>query len=454
MATQYPSNRPTQGYNSRPAQRPAARPTGSRPAGTARPAGSSARPAGARPSGSRPAQSAQTRRPAPQGSRPTGNRRPPQRKKKPQGRFYAFIALAVLLIIALVLIIAKPFGGSNDPQVVVTPTAVPATVENTGTEATTETASSASHADTLAAMLGDSDTEVQGLSAEDMAVVTDLSVNQSLPSEWMNVLLLGSDERKISESARTDSMIICSINMNTGEVKLTSVMRDLAVDFDDIGKYNGTYRINSANYFGGEKLAMKTINECFGMNIDKYVRVNFFGFQEVAAALGGVEMDITEAEMNEINKRIKEQHKFAVESGVDDSGLPKELLETYGENVHLDGRQTLAYARIRKLDSDYARADRQRKVLVALMGKLKGAGAADLAMLASSCMQHVQTNLTLDEILAVSLKVLNSGLDNVESFRLPINDSYVQERRKNQEMFYDCDWSKNASALYSFIYSN
>ena len=77
----------------------------------------------------------------------------------------------------------------------------------------------------------------------------------------------GVDQRTKDESCRSDTMIICSINTQTAEVKLASLMRDIAVDYDDLGAHNGTYRLNAANYFGGPELAMKTINELLGLNI-------------------------------------------------------------------------------------------------------------------------------------------------------------------------------------------
>ena len=203
--------------------------------------------------------------------------------------------------------------------------------------------------DNIADKLADADYNVGSLAAEDMAQVTDLKINTSLPADWMNILLLGTDERTLSDSARTDAMMICSINRNTGEVKLASIMRDLAIEYTDIGQWNGTYRINAANYFGGPKLAMRTINEKFGMNIQNYVMVNFFGFQKIAQRLGGVEIDITEAEMDKINKMIVQQAKIAYNEGIDESDQENVYLETYGENTHLNGRQTLAYARISKL---------------------------------------------------------------------------------------------------------
>ena len=412
----------TYNHPDRPAPRTPNRTNGSRPQ--------------QRPNGSRPQQ------------RPNAAAQRRRRKRRVQKRFYAFIAVLVVLIIAIVLIIAKPFGKKTPATASPTPTP-----ETTAQADATDSADSADRAAMLAQMLGDQDSDIQGLTADQLTQVDDLSINQSLPSDWMNILLLGSDERSLTESARTDSMIICSINMQTGQVKLTSIMRDLAVRFDNLGSNSGTYRINAANYFGGERLAMKTVNECFGMNIDKYVRVNFYGFQQIAQMLGGIDIDITESEMEEINYRIQEQWYEAMQEGIDESALPNELLTTYGANTHLDGRQTLAYARIRHMDGgDYARAERQRKVLGLLLQKLDGKGSAELISIGLEAMKHMTTNLSIDEIVSVALKVLSADHSNIESFRLPINNSYKQETRNNQDMLYDCDWSSNASSLYTFIY--
>ena len=227
-----------------------------------------------RPSGSRPQQRVNGSRPQ---QRPNAAAQHRRKKRRVQKRFYAFIAVLVVLIIAIVLIITKPFGKKTPATASPTPTPAP-----TAQADATDSTDSADRASTLAQMLGDQDSNIQGLTADQLTQVDDLSINQSLPSDWMNILLLGSDERSLTESARTDSMIICSINMQTGQVKLTSIMRDLAVYFGNLGSNSATYRINAANYFGGERLAMKTVNECFGMNIDKYVRVNFYGFQQIA----------------------------------------------------------------------------------------------------------------------------------------------------------------------------
>lgn len=98
------------------------------------------------------------------------------------------------------------------------------------------------------------------------------------------------------------------------------------------------------------------------MNIEYYVMVDFTSFSIIAQKLGGIDITISEAEMNEINKNAWQQYKLAYKAGIDESELAEtnELLATYGENTHLNGRQTLAFARIRKIDSDFSRAERQR----------------------------------------------------------------------------------------------
>lgn len=392
---------------------------------------------------------------------PRRRQRPPQRRRrKSRGPLIAVIAIAVVAIIAVVLVLSFS-GGSDKPAQTASPTQPPqadiitdVSVQESAVSASTDSlSSSAASADSaLATALGDDDAVLAPLSEEERVQVTDLKINESLPDTWMNILLLGSDERVLNTSARTDTMIICSINKSTYEVKLTSIMRDLAVTYDDLDEHNGTYRINAANYFGGPEYAMQIVNECFGMNIENYVTVNFFGFQKIAQALGGIDMDISEEEMEQINKNQKQQARIAHNAGIDESDLENVLLETYGENTHLNGRQTLAYARIRKIDSDFSRAERQRKVLAALVEKLKECSGPEIIALGMSMIEHVDTNFDLDSILNVAMGVLSSDMEDIETFRLPINDSYKQETRNEESMFYDCDWSSNARELYTFIY--
>ena len=247
--------------------------------------------------------------------------------------------------------------------------------------------------------------------------------------------------------------MICSINRDTGEVKLTSIMRDLAVEFKDIGRYNGTYGINAANFFGGPNLAMKTVNELFDMNIQYYVVVNFFGFQKIAQRLGGIEANITEAEKNIINMDIVGQAKMAYLEGIDESDQENVYLEEYGENTHLNGRQTLAYARIRHLDGgDYMRTTRQQTVMTKLLDKAKQLNPLQITQLAADMIGQVSTNMELNDIVNIAIKVLDNGIPSLETFRLPINGTYQEGYRGNESKLWDCDFATNAARLYDFIY--
>lgn len=412
----------------------------------------------------------------PQGKRPPQGRQPARRRKKrTQPRFYVIVAIiAIVLIAALALVLATSKGGDQGsviPQPTPTPAANASGLSNVTiathqpeeTAQTDDAAASSSAAisattdavsqSSLAALLADESADISSLSEAGMVHVSDLSVNTSLPENWMNVLLLGTDERTLNETSRTDTMIICSINTSTGEVKLTSLMRDTAVEYNDLEESNGTYRISAAHFFGGPEYAMKTVNRLLDMNIEHYVSVNFFGFQNIAQALGGIEVNITEAEMQAINKNAVNQAKIAYAAGIDEPTQINEYLETYGPDTHLNGRQTLAYARIRSVDSDFSRAERQRTVLIKLMEKLKGRNILEILSLLNTLSNEVKTNMDVNDIASIAYTVLNSGLSNVDTLRLPVNGSYVEERRNNDAMLYDCDWTTNSRELYNFIYS-
>lgn len=312
--------------------------------------------------------------------------------------------------------------------------------------------------DDLPVQITNPDTELPSLAEEDMVHVTNLGMQEGLPEEWLNVLLLGTDERTLGAYACTDCMMICSINRNNGEVKLTSIMPDTAFVIDNEGsKYDGqTFRINAANCFGSPMYTMKVINEKLNMNIQYYVMVNFYGFSKIASALGGIDMDITEAEKDEINYFAINQAYNAYYAGVDESDLEAAgenvRLETFGKNTHLNGRQTLAYARICHLDSEASRTERQRKVLVALLNKVKDKGVGAITML-PALFRNVTTNLDINTIAKIATTVLESSMENVESLRIPINGSYDQTTKNNQSMLWDTDWNANANELYNFIYS-
>jgi len=269
-----------------------------------------------------------------------------------------------------------------------------------------------------------------------------LSVNEELDDEGYNILLLGEDDADGAAYGRTDTMIVASIHRQTGELKLTSIMRDTLVSIPGHGKN----KINTAYRFGGPELAMQTVNQAFGLNITKYVVVQFESFPYLVEAVGGVRMDISEEELQPLNRLVLSmRHRFK------DSGMDVSELASAGENVKLTGLQAMAYSRIRGIDSDFVRTSRQRRVINAILGKVRGSfNPVRLIRCGMVALEYVETNLNLYQIGALGLKVLGGG-GEIRQIRLPADGTYDAGTQDGQ-------WSirpnleKNRALLYEFIY--
>lgn len=258
---------------------------------------------------------------------------------------------------------------------------------------------------------------------------------------WMNILLLGCDSYTKNTRQRTDSMIILSINLTSRQVKMTSLMRDTWISVPGRG---GHRKLTELCAVGGPELTIRAINESFGMNIEKYALISMAGIAEIIDLLGGLELDVTEAERKALNKGL-----------FDLSGLSgMEQLKESGEGVHLNGNQATAFARIRKIDSDYVRTERQRTVLLAMAGKLKaGANPATLLGIVNTLLTYVETNLDLTEIMAICRVGLELDLNGIEQFRVPADGTFSSG-------MYQGYWSirpnfeKNKALLHDFIYGD
>ena len=397
-----------------------------------------------------PKTTSQRPRPAAQGTRTASQAQrsraaaAKRRKKQQQQKqlMTLLIAAVAILIVVLLLVVINPFGkkpaGNNTPTA---PVSTQSTSDGSG----------------IFTDVGLNSDNYDGLNASEAGSinVSDLSITPGLDESWENILLLGIDGRVLTETSRSDTMMICSINRNTGAIKLTSLMRDSEVKIE--GKNR---RLNTAYFFGGPKLAMRTVNECFGMNISKYVVVNFASFAEIAEKVGGVEIDVTKNEVEEINASVQEQYWLLYKQGkmtYDDAknAYLADILEAGGANTHLNGMQTLGYARIRKLDSDYGRAERQRRVLNLLMVKLKGKSTVDLMNLAMGSMGIMRTNLDMNTIMTLGQKVLaRDGFNGAETFVLPVRGTYREDKRGEDDdaMLWNIDFDTNKRELHAFIY--
>ncbi|WP_294186189.1 LCP family protein [uncultured Clostridium sp.] len=224
-----------------------------------------------------------------------------------------------------------------------------------------------------------------------------------------NIALFGLDSTD-GETGRSDAIMIATVDPIHNKVKLTSIMRDSYVYIDGYGND----KINHAYAYGGPELSIKTINENFGLNIEDFVSVNFSSLPVIINILGGVDIEITEEELQYINDYINDINNR------DGTASPN---ITYAGVQHLDGTQALAYSRIRYTSGgDYKRTERQRTVLEALFNKLTSASVSSYNSLLNKVLPYVQTNLNTGDILSLGTNVLGIG-NNLEQDRFP-RDGY------------------------------
>ena len=239
-----------------------------------------------------------------------------------------------------------------------------------------------------------------------------------------NIALFGVDSK--TDKGRSDSIMILTLDQLNKKMKITSIMRDSYVNIP--GK--GMDKINHAYDFGGPELAIKTINENFGLNINKFITVNFESLGAIIDSLGGVQLKITEEEVSKI-------------PGINSNG------------VHtLTGDQALAYARIRYAKGgDYQRTQRQRNIIQSIYESFRYTELSDYPKLISSFLPHVTSNMGSSELLSVGTdfyKTISSGL---EQERFP-RDGEGKGTTINGIYYLQYDLNKAKEDMQKYIFKN
>ena len=232
----------------------------------------------------------------------------------------------------------------------------------------------------------------------DLGINQPADENQELPKDkgYWNIALFGLDatnEKELMKGSRSDSIMIASVNMNTGDIKLVSVYRDtyLNIGNDRYTKCNGAY--NS----GGGAQAVKMLNSNLDMDITDFVAVGYEGVKGVVDGLGGVYIDVDDEELKHINNY---QYSIAEVLKCDYKEVKKSGYQL------LDGMQATAYCRIRyTAGNDFKRAARQREVLKAIEEQAKKASLATLTDVFTEAMQHVVTTLKTEDLIPLLSKV-------------------------------------------------
>lgn len=253
----------------------------------------------------------------------------------------------------------------------------------------------------------------------------DLSVTPGLDEAWMNILLLGTDTGDLRLNyGRTDAMMVLSLNVETGDMKLVSLVRDLLVDIPYMQIKN---RINTANAFGGPLLAVKTVNEVLGLNIQHYCSINFKGFEEVIDDLGGVTLTLSGGE--------------AADTGAKNTTEPQLL----------NGKQALNYVRIRRLDDNFGRNERQRKLLASVLGQVKQSGYEQMMAAVTAGFKAIATNLSTSEVIGL-LPVVLSSSGQLEMLSLPRTGEYRLATTEAGASVVEYDEEQLRQAFHTFVY--
>lgn len=216
---------------------------------------------------------------------------------------------------------------------------------------------------------------------------------------YRNIALFGVDSRdgSLQTGARSDSIMVISINQETKDVKITSIYRDTCLKVPGYGFTKATH----AYAYGGAELSMSMLNTNLDLDITEFATVDFGVLAKIIDAVGGIDLDISDAEYSLINPLIDEQNSV--------TGSDSEHISGPGYQ-HVNGTQATAYARIRKIDSDFKRAERQRIVLSKVFEEAKSANIGTLLNIIDTILPEVYTNMTSTDLISLAKDIFNYNI--------------------------------------------
>ncbi len=228
-----------------------------------------------------------------------------------------------------------------------------------------------------------------------------IAISEKAPQTKMKHIAVFGIDTDGEGTGRSDTIMIFTVDQENKQLKLSSILRDSYVSV----KGHDQDKINHAFAYGGAELALHTINSNFNMNISEYVALDFRDFVQIIDMLGGVDLELTAQECEQINLGAK---------FIDPSAGTVPL----GGNVHLNGAQAITYSRIRKIDSEVERTARQRRLIQQLAYKLKNQNLTDYPKLIRDFLPLMETSLTEGELLNLAMDVLACDPD-IKQYTLP-----------------------------------
>jgi len=267
-----------------------------------------------------------------------------------------------------------------------------------------------------------------------------------------NVLLVGEDTRGkdvLDKGTRADSAIIASVNVDTKQITLTSVLRDAYTYFETKpgDESTGTFdKINAAMSKGDIDAYINCVERMYKINIDNYVIINFDAFESVIDELGGVTLELTSKEIREINNHPGTYGNVTID---------KTFEGTKGK-IKLNGKQALAYCRIRHIDSDNARADRQKTTLMEIFSKVKGSSKTEMIRVVKKLLPYTKMDMGMDTVLNIASDAFSQGWMNYAIKMTSVPNYRINEKLAGGKYFgawmWKSDFPQDAYYLQYVLY--
>lgn len=298
-----------------------------------------------------------------------------------------------------------------------------------------------------------------------LGIKDDAIVNSVHDDSITNIAMFGLDSRNSEFRGLSDVTMILTVDNKHNTVKMTSVLRDSLVNIEGDG-YGGAYydwntKINAAYSLGGPELAIRTLNQNFGLRIEDYVTINFVNMAAIVDAFGGVEMEVTYDEIEEINLNlsnliweVEDQKNTDYANGIEGANYPQvvdsDFMYATGDvdTYLLNGNQAVSYGRIRNIGSDFGRVERQQKVLTALIDRVKIFGVTEYPNLVKKLAPYVETNLSIEDIIGM-LPILATDL-KVERISVPDPNAETDLQDIKYDLVYDLENAAKRMSAFMF----
>lgn len=274
---------------------------------------------------------------------------------------------------------------------------------------------------------------------------TKVYVNENYPikkvsqkdSKVENVLVFGIDSRGTNDvTCRADAILVVSIDHRSDKIKLISLMRDTGVKIEGRSSVD---KLTHSYAYGGVGLLINTINDNFGLDIQRFVMLDFGSSSKLVDLVGGVEIEVTASEVKYANHSINEENMLL--------GTNVPLLTHEGKQV-LNGVQATSWARIRKLDSDYVRSSRQRTLAIAMMQKVGDLGRLEQTALLEDAAGMFETNMNMLDMMRIALSAIEV-LGTIDEYRAPADGMFTVQQ---DPWIMFVDWDAQLADLHEFIW--